>query len=402
LNLFCLFVCVCRIVPAALIGQLRAGDTAHFPAVAAAVITTGPGKFGPRATLTNLRLSVHSERDRRAWLEVARIEALLGSCARTLKSVRSGLRVYIAFVDAIMPGIGCYWPPKLEVLLAWSRLFRCGGFVPVCIRWSLPVFCFCPRSSGTWGNYIGYVKTACMIVNAPVEVMSHPALGRAKATIRKFGGFVSRKRLFLQWRIVIRMVTCGEALGASRPVLMLFLLTYTFLLRLPSEALPAVRGSSGLTDGVQSALALNDKGELELRLRRRKNLPSGSVLRRACWCATCKRTCPVHVLWPFFASHATGASPFAGVTAAGTRAELRRILARLGVVDAPLYGTHDFRRGHAKDLVENGATIAEILSAGQWRSPAFLQYQDIADLERDAVAEAHMDESSDEEVDRHA
>ena len=47
--------------------------------------------------------------------------------------------------------------------------------------------------------------------------------------------------------------------------------------------------------------------------------------------------------------------------------------------------------------MENGATIAEILGAGQWRSPAFLRYLDLADLERDAVAEAHMDESSDED-----
>jgi len=44
-------------------------------------------------------------------------------------------------------GIGI--PPKLNVLLAWSTLFR---------------------NAATWKNYLGYVKTACMLTNAPVKV----------------------------------------------------------------------------------------------------------------------------------------------------------------------------------------------------------------------------------------
>ena len=35
--------------------------------------------------------------------------------------------------------------------------------------------------------------------------------------------------------------------------------------------------------------------------------------------------------------------------------------------------------------------------AGQWSSPAFLQYLDSATLEADAVLQAHLDESSGEE-----
>ena len=38
-----------------------------------------------------------------------------------------------------------------------------------------------------------------------------------------------------------------------------------------------------------------------------------------------------------------------------------------------------------------------ILLAGQWSSPAFLQYLDTATLEADAVLQAHLDESSVEE-----
>ena len=62
--------------------------------------------------------------------------------------------------------------------------------------------------------------------------------------------------------------------------------------------------------------------------------------------------------------------------------------------DASLYRCHVFRRGHAQDLAASGATLVEILLAGQWRSPAFLDYIDRKMLERDAVLSAWVDESS--------
>jgi hypothetical protein len=43
-----------------------------------------------------------------------------------------------------------------------------------------------------------------------------------------------------------------------------------------------------------------------------------------------------------------------------------------------------------------GATLAVILAAGEWRSPAFLSYIDEAKLETDVVVEAHVDESDDD------
>ena len=51
--------------------------------------------------------------------------------------------------DAIDPGTMDYWPPPLNALLAWSVLFRCKG---------------------TLCNYLGYVRTGCMIVGVSVKV----------------------------------------------------------------------------------------------------------------------------------------------------------------------------------------------------------------------------------------
>ena len=83
--------------------------------------------------------------------------------------------------------------------------------------------------------------------------------------------------------------------------------------------------------------------------------------------------------------------------------ELRRVLGILGVDQAEIYRCHDIRRGHALDLQLAGSPLHEILAAGEWRSPAFLQYMDRHALERDTVHEAHgledaMDSDGDEEV----
>ena len=43
-----------------------------------------------------------------------------------------------------------------------------------------------------------------------------------------------------------------------------------------------------------------------------------------------------------------------------------------------------------------GASLYEILKAGEWSSPAFLSYLDLHELEKEAVVEAHLDESDDE------
>ena len=169
------------------------------------------------------------------------------------------------------------------------------------------------------------------------------------------------------------------------------------MLRLPSEALPMSRRCVGFAGREQQSVLYMEGSELCLRLARRKNLPQGSTIRRSCWCHSHPDTCPVHVLWPFFESLDDGKRPFKHISPANALTALRCVLASLGVKDAARYRTHDLRRGHARDLVLNGSSLGEILRAGQRRSPAFLQYIDTEELERDAVIEAHIDESSSED-----
>ena len=128
---------------------------------------------GPRRALKRLELQNMTSEQRRAWSEEARVDAILGSCRLSLNSFKCGVRCWSAFLgrysfwlyrflrplfvlctlaDALRkekPKV--YLPPSLEELLAWTTLFR---------------------SPGTLSNYLGYLRTACMLANVPTQAWS--------------------------------------------------------------------------------------------------------------------------------------------------------------------------------------------------------------------------------------
>ena len=257
------------------------------------------------------------------------------------------------------------------------------------------------RNANTYSNYLGYVKTGCLIVNADTSVFDHPAIVRAKKSVAKEGGAMSREKLWIRRKRVQDMLKLADIEPEYAVFAKLFLLAYVFLLRVPSEALPMVAAGAGCPDDAQSVVSIDwERGQLTLKLKRRKNRQCGSCLVRTCWCKECPETCPVHVLGPWIAAAAPGAALFAGITPATAICTLRRMLADLDVKQAGLYRTHDLRRGHALDLQCSGAALWEILNAGEWTSPAFLKYLDLHRLDKELVVQAHIDESdgSDEEV----
>ena len=184
------------------------------------------------------------------------------------------------------PENGRLLPPSISLLLAWTTLFR---------------------SPRTLSNYLGYVKTACLLCEKPVtvrlcsqckefatrtlhlQVFDCPALKRAKDSVSKSGAFTSRPKMWLRRKRVHEMVAwCQEHPG--HPMLdtyvALYLTAYAFLLRLPSEALPITVGHDS------GPCAIFREGEkLVLQLKRRS----------AC---SCLCTLPIHVTlsdWDVFA-----------------------------------------------------------------------------------------------------
>jgi len=167
---------------------------------------------GPRKALQRLQKKELDAGQKAMWMETARLDAILGSCCRSMPSVRSGIKMYLAFVDETYEGPKKYFPPQLEWLLAWSTLFR---------------------SQGTLANYIGYVKTGCLIVKQSVKVFDHAALRRAKAATGKRLNFESRPKKWIRRTMVVKMMEWALAQADERytKYATLFLISYIFLLR---------------------------------------------------------------------------------------------------------------------------------------------------------------------------
>ena len=117
------------------------------------------------------------------------------------------------------------------------------------------------------------------------------------------------------------------------------------------------------------------------------------ALVRGCWCKDTPALCPVHTLGRFIQQQERGKPLSPGITAAKATRVLRACLKSLNLLEYEEYRLHDFRRGHAMDLVAPGAPLWEILGAGEWRSPAFLQYLNVHELEEGLVMQAHLGES---------
>ena len=181
--------------------------------------------------------------------------------------------------------------------------------------------------------------------------------------------------MFIQRTMVSNIIRSVDRGFLTADMAMLWLTAYVFLLRVPSEALPVTKGTDE-DRGNQATIFLDEESCVCIRLRRRKNRPGGSLIRRRCTCAACPGICPVHVLWhKFVAQLPLGAQPWMNVSAGAARTRLRAVLAQLqvrsvhlglagilsGLVEVPnaaLYGTHDFRRGHAKVCVVRRSVLS--------------------------------------------
>ena len=122
-----------------------------------------------------------------------------------------------------------------------------------------------------------------------LQVFDSPALTRAARSIRASGLFRPREKRWITLPVVERMLEWAKENRGYNTFVALFAISYIFLLRLPSEALPMRIGPVD-DDSSQSVLEYRDD-KLVLNLKRRKNRPLGGTLTRDCWCACVSHRC---------------------------------------------------------------------------------------------------------------
>ena len=126
--------------------------------------------------------------------------------------------------------------------------------------------------SGTYANYIGYIALACDILGVSAEATSGRLAKRAKNSLRKQDGPPQVRRLI---GLALTRKLYLAAVEHDLPSAMLYLLTYTFLPRVPSETMSVEVGAVTTWQphpppGRHSLLGMH-QGELVLVLTRRKN-----------------------------------------------------------------------------------------------------------------------------------
>ncbi len=98
----------------------------------------------------------------------------------------------------------------------------------------------------------------------PSKVFESPALVRARYSVNKAQNYSAREKMWLQRETVAKIVDWCEQRPAYRSHGYLYLLSYIFLLRLPSEGLPATGGKA---NGTSPLYKEGDSLVLELQRR---------------------------------------------------------------------------------------------------------------------------------------
>ena len=279
-------------------------------------------------------------------------KAICGSCPKSIDSARSGIRCWAIFHNTALKGRGRSLPPDLDGLLQWSLTFR---------------------NAKTFSNYLGYLSLACAIAGYPTEIFKHPSLKRAKTAIRKRRLWTKKAPTFIHLSTLQRMIPVMIDRPETRDLLMLFLASYAFLLRVPSEGLPLAAHEA--PPGAEATVFTVGHDCVKVHFPFRKNSYEPSVLTRTCSCKRCPLSCPVHVLGLFMKSLKPGTQPFLHIDRGQLRLALREMLSEIGVENACSYGSHSFRRGHADDIEQRGGSAAEICALLGSRSALAVVFQ---------------------------
>ena len=211
--------------------------------------------------------------------------------------------------------------------------------------------------------------------------------GTMKATVP------TKRAPAIMWDLAIELVRHAWSRGET-DVAVAYVFAAVFMLRVANELIPLQ--IDGMHSKVVESVDKEGRAQIVLHFASRKNRPAGASIRRRCLCEcdpslnrppVLHYLCPVHALMGWRHAHGNAASGrvFPAMNYSSFIRVLRAHLRALAVPDSHTFTTHGFRRGTAQQMLREGSRLGEILAAGDWRSPAFIQYLEKADVEEAAV-----------------
>jgi len=141
----------------------------------------------------------------------AKVNAILGSCPKSLLSVRSGIKCWSSFAKTILgKSEANIFDIHQNELLVWAETFK---------------------SKGTFCNYLGYAKTACLLAHKDVGAFDHTLVHKAKQAVDKRNQDRGARKLFIKRKLLGDMVEHAEKFPVWTETVNWCLLAYTFALR---------------------------------------------------------------------------------------------------------------------------------------------------------------------------
>ena len=216
------------------------------------------------------------------WAEEARIQGIIGRCPKAVPKIKCGVRSWLQFHEARFGNVDLAMPPRVCDLVAWHATHRCGG---------------------TFSNYLNYVKVMCEILEIPIDAFAHPSVKGGVKAVTKSGRFVPRAQFHIRRDLVERLASFCSMAQDLEALVMVYMASYAFLLRFPSECLAVTRMSPLELQSCKIAerrigpIVCVHPSSVEWYFSSgRKNNPRPTSLFRQCWCSAGSVTCPVHVL----------------------------------------------------------------------------------------------------------
>ena len=275
--------------------------------------------------------------------------AVMGAAPRSGSWKSTGIRSWVRFATNVLGMTrGDCLPPTADGLVAWSMAFK---------------------SRGTYSNYCGAVKSACLMWGMDASAFRAEIIDRAKMAIAK-RALSDPGSPGITFELLKRLVHCTLDELDSRSAA-LYVVSYWYLLRVPSEGLPLRLGAVGVDCRRRSEKEIVIEHECAtIFFRRRKNREQPTKAARPHTCKMGLELCPVCTVESMVDIEGTGEDGhlFGGITAKHFNAELKRRLAKAGVVDANLYTSKGFRRGHAQDICKKYGVSPEAFASGNWTS----------------------------------
>ena len=288
---------------------------------------------------------------------------ILQQVRHTLPCVASGVACYLAFCSllSIAP-----FPPTTKIVRQWSTIFSTGR---------------------TFAVYVNHLIRVCQLLELDCSWRDETIKAIAK-------GIANKERptqrfpnsLSPEW---LDKLIQNESWDSE--LARLCYVTYLFMLRLPSEALPLHRALTDeqlLSNEAPSNTAVIGLREYEgqqrltIKLARRKNSRGIFTALRPCYCGKNallpRHNCPIHIFWANVITSTQPGDPlFPSLANKNINRVLRAAFKKIALPGAEKYSSHCFRRGAASAILNAGSTLAEIMQTAGWKSSSFRVYLDI-------------------------